>query len=294
MSKEPRQFTIPVPTNPKPFDKSILEGISWASDSFHSHRDVVATLAGKHPYTVTILIEPLKYDHKNRKEYVKKTTVPMASKYSQLLFDMFFKEYGRSGGNELFGNWLDQYRPLFTDEQREQNYNIVDEYIVEHELEPRYRQKILARFRNHEKLFQERHRIERKRYYDLPNPLTFVDWRNSFDNIFAWEEDGHKVARRGGSGASGSREMNSVFIFGLLELNKTQPVPSYVFVYSENNELLFVRKFGSLCVPAYDVGANYHELSHDEVTELTHSGLFMDWDPFGKISKVEITRKLYG
>jgi len=285
------KLTISVPTSPKPFDKSILEGISWAAFSPHSHEDVVATLAGKHPYTITVLIELLKYEHRNRKKYVKKTAVPMVSKYQQLIFDMFEKEYGRDGSNELFGKWLDQYRPLFTDEQRAQNYNIVDEYIIEHELEPRYKQKILARFKNHEKLFQKRQQIERKRYYDLPGPFTFVDWRNSFDNIFVWEEDGRKVARRGGSGASGSREANSIFIFGLLELNKTQPVPSYVFVYSENNELLFVKKFDSLCVPAYDVGANYHKLSHDEITELTRGELFMDWDPIGKISEIEVVRK---
>jgi hypothetical protein len=291
MSQEPQKYTISVPTSPKSFDKSIIEDISWAYDSFHSHRDVVATLAGKHPYTVTILIELLSYKNRNRKKYVQKTIVPMVPKYRQLLFEMFFKEYGQNGGNELFGKWLDQYRPLFTDEQREQDYNVVDEYIIEHELEPRYKQRILARFRNHEKLFQERHRIERKRYYNLPDPFQHVDWRNSFDNIFVWEENGQKVARRGGSGASGSREMNSMFIFGLLELSKTEPVPSYVLVYSENNELLFVKKFDSLCVPAYDVGSNYHELSHDEITELTHGGLFLDWDPISKISEIEVVRK---
>jgi hypothetical protein len=53
-----------------------------------------------------------------------------------------------------------------------------------------------------------------------------VDWRNPFDNIFIWEEDGKKVFRKGGSGSSGGRETNSKFIFGLSLINKTKSIKS--------------------------------------------------------------------
>jgi hypothetical protein len=44
---------------------------------------VAATLADKHPYTITVLIEPLSWKLRNKKAYVKKTRVPIASKYQQ-------------------------------------------------------------------------------------------------------------------------------------------------------------------------------------------------------------------
>lgn len=111
------------------------------------------------------------------------------------------------------------------------NTKFVDEYIVKHKFEPRYRAKILKRFKNHEKLFKERIRIDRDRYYNLPEHFNHVDWRNPCDNIFIWEENGKKAAMRGGGGSSGSREVNSKFIFGLLKLNKitcTRNIPVHM------------------------------------------------------------------
>lgn len=290
--KSSDKFTIPVPTKSSMTNAGILEGISWSyHDSLHSHHDLAAMLAGKHPYTVTILIALIDSKLRNRKEYVKKTRVPVIPKYKELLYAAFDKEYGYNAAGELYRKWLEQYRSLFTKDYRLQNPDAVDDYILEHELAPRYKQRILARFKNHDKLFQERHRIDRERYYNLPEPFQRVDWRNPYDNIFIWEEDGHKVARRGGSGSSGGRETNSRFILGLLELNKTQPVPSYLFVYSRSNELKFVKKFDSLCVPAWDIGANYHQASFEEMEQLKQGGLFLEWDILSAITEVEVIRK---
>lgn len=268
------------------FDKGIFENISWSWGNFHTHHDVATTLKDKNPYTITVLIELLKYEYRNRKEYVKKTKIPIESKYRVLLYDYFFEEYGQEEGNKLYSEWLDKYRPQH---EKERKYEFVDEYIVKHEFETRYKAKILKRFKNHEKLFKEQIRIERDRYYNLPESLKRVDWRNPYDNIFVWEENGKKEARRGGSGSSGSREVNSKFIFGLLELNKTQPVSSYLFLYSEENTLLFIKKFDSLCVPFHDIGANYH-LDHSEAEKLKQGGMFILWDVIGKIKEVEIGR----
>jgi len=258
------------------FDKNLFSDISWFNGNFSNHHDVTTTLKGKNPYTITVLIESLKYEYRNRKEYVKKTKTAKVSEYRELLYDYFFKEYGENGGNELYGQWL-------------KKYDSVDEHIVTHEFEPRYKQEILKRFKNHEQLFKERFRIDRDRYYRLPEPLNRIDWRNPYDNIFVWEENGKKVARRGGSGSSGARETNSIFIFGLLELNKIQPVPSYLFLYSKENKLLFVKRFNSLCVPVYDVGDNYN-LEHSEEEKLEQSGTFLRWDMSGEIKEVSVLR----
>jgi len=268
----------------KNYDKSLFEKISWSWSNFQTHHDVAVALKEKNPYTITVLIELLKYEYRNRKEYVKKTKIPIVSKYRELLYGYFFNEYGQNKGNELYGKWLDKYNSIH---KKEKKYESVDEYVVKYELEPKYKAKILSRFKNHEKLFKGRIRIDRERLYNLPEPLNRVDWRNSYDNIFVWEENGKKEARRGGSGSSGAREVNSKFIFGLLELSKTKPVPSYVFLYSEENTVLFIKKFERLCVPFLDIGANYH-LDYKEEEKLTKNGLFLRWDWLGGIKEVEV------
>lgn len=284
MTNIKQKILLPRSTFSSRFDKSIFENISWSWDNLRTHYEVIAALKGKNPYTITVLIERLKYGYRNKKEYVKKIKTPTVSKYRELLYDYFFEEYGKEEENKVYGQWLDKYRPL---REKERKYEFVDEYIVKHEFEPRYGQKILKRFKNHEKLFKERFIIERDRYYNLPEPLAHIDWRNPFDNIFIWEENGKKVARRGGSGSSGSRETNSIFIFGLLELNKIKPVPSYLFLYSEKNTFLFIKRLNSLCVPLYDIGANYN-LDYSEAKKLKESGMFILWDVIDKIKEVEI------
>lgn len=269
------------------FNKNILENIFWSDESFRSHREIAAELRNKSPYTVTILIEYLNYKLWNKKEYVKKTRISIQTKYRQLLYEMFFKEYGDGKGNELYGRWLDKYRPVWLRERKSRD---MDDYVIINELEPRYKQKILSKFRNHQALFDERFVTERERYYHLPKPFDRVDWRNSYDNLFVWEEDGKKVARRGGSGSSGSRETNSMFSFGFLEMNKRGPVPSYLFLYSGKNELFFIRKFDRLCLPIYDIGSNY-DLDALEVKRLEKDGMFLKWTERDKIEFLEVCRE---
>jgi len=266
------------------FDKKIFENISWSCGNLQNHHDVATTLKGKNPHTITVLNESLKYEYRNRKEYVKKTKIPINSKYRELLYHYFFEEYRENEGNELYGQWLDKYLPLH---KKERKYEFVDEYIVKYELEIRYKAQILKRFKNQENLFKKRMRIDRDRLYNLPEPLNYFDWRNPYDNIFVWEENGQKVARRGGSGSSGGRETNSIFIFGLLELNKNQNVPSYLFLYTMENELLFIKRFNSLCVPQYDIGANY-DLERSEEEILKQGGTFLRWNLLDEIKEIDI------
>lgn len=269
------------------FDKSVLENISWSYRSFRSHREIATGLRNQNPYTVTILIENLNHKLWNKKEYVKKTRVAVPTKYRQLLFEVFFEEYGETGGNEIYGRWLDKYHDVWLKERTGRD---LDEYVISGELEPRYKQKILKRFKNHGELFRDRFRIDRKRYYNLPEPFNYVDWRNSFDNIFIWKDNDGKMAARGGSGSSGGRETNSKFAFGFLEINKKKLVPSYLFLYSGENKLLFVRKFDSLCLPSFDIGSNYHL---DSVVEkrVRKGGLFLRWREREGIESIEIHKE---
>lgn len=81
------------------FDRSIFENISWFNTSFRSHKEITASLQDKNPYTITIVIESLRLDLRNKKEYVKKTRTHIMSKYKEFLFKMFFEQYGQREEN---------------------------------------------------------------------------------------------------------------------------------------------------------------------------------------------------
>lgn len=267
--------------NPK-----IFVDVRYAFEYPGDHRDIARQLKNKNPYFITILIEPLLPDLWNRKEYVKHRRVPIESKYRESLFHSFFKEYGRNKANEIYAGWLRRYEP----EMKRRKDIDIDEYIIKHELESRYRDRILKRYKNHEQLFRPRYRIDRDRYYRVPEPFSQIDWRNPYDNIFIWHEGNQKFARRGGSGGSGQREINSKFIFGFALINQMNPVPSYLFIYSERNQLIFVKRFRSFTVPGYDVGSNYL-LSHDEKEQVLKGTKFLTWKSLGPIRKITCSDK---
>jgi len=268
------------------FDQSVLDNINYPTQIYQDHLEIADKLENKNPYTVTVLIESLGWNLWRRKEYTKQERTPAISRYRELLYQLFFDEFGEREGNEIYAKWLSQYRPLWEKEGRKKE---IDEYIVDLELEKRYLPVITKRYKNIETLKKPRFRIERERYYHLPEPLNHVDWRNPYDNIFIWHiGNGQKLAVRGGSGSSGGRERNSKFIFGLSLINQKHHVPSFLFIYSSKNELFFIRKFPSFCIPEYDIGCNYF-LQSEEEEKILKGAKFLRWSEFWKIDKVVIS-----
>lgn len=244
------------------FDHGLLTGIEWSSNRYNYHDEIVSVLKGNNPYIVSIFIENLKWELRHKKEYVKLTKIPIQTLYHELIIKSFYEEYGNKTDN-VYGDWLDKY-------------NRNDNLIFEKEIEPKYKDKILSKYKNHAKLFKNRLRYERKRYYNLPEPLNWVDWRTLFDNIFIWTKNGNKYARRGGSGSSGARETNSKFIYAMLSLNKIEPIPSYLMIYTNENKLKLVKKFNSFTIPDYDIGSNY-DINSKTDKELRKNGYFIEW-----------------
>jgi hypothetical protein len=236
------------------FDKSIFDDLEYSSDVFNSHQDIANKLKDERPYLITVIIDQLEPEFWNRKECVKKTKREINSKYVELLYKYFDEEYGQLKGGEIYAQWLDKYRSIWKEEGIKKE---LDDYIIEHELESKYKKKILSRFKNIKNLKALHYYTNRSRYYNLPGHLKQVDWRNPYDNIFVCYDDNKKLIRRGGSGSSSSRETNSLFIFGFALINQIQPIPSYLFLYSKNNELVFIKKFKSLTIPNYDIRSNY-------------------------------------
>ncbi len=242
------------------YDFALLEGIEYPNSHFSNHQEVFRGLLDKRPYIVTVLIENLDPGLWRRKEYCKQIRIDRPSRYIELLYKAFRSDFNEQDANQTYQKWLKKYRPRWL---REHKNNELDAYIIKDELEPRYKTKILRRFSNHKALFKPRYRIETERYYNLPLPFNHIDWRNPYDNIFVWWEGDKKFAVRGGSGSSGQRQINSMYIYGYALINKHTPVPSSLFIYDKRNFLWFVKRFSSLTIPEFDIGSNYH-ISREE------------------------------
>ena len=221
-----------------------------------------------------------------KQKYVKKTQRELITLYKELLYNYFFDEFGNENGNKIYGDWLDKYRQQWQDGKKNSD---LDDLIIKHELEPRYKKRILQKYKDKEKLLKPRFVTERCRYYNLPEPLDRVDWRTPYDNIFIGQEGNKKFCPRGGSGSSGSREKNSKFIYAFARLNKIKPIPSYLFIYSEENQLNFIKKFNQLTIPRYDIGENYH-LDQKEHRKLLSDCQMISWKNFEVVNKILISK----
>lgn len=249
---------------------SIFENIVYSHDHFPSHESIYRHIKNKSPYTITIINEWLKPEFYRKKNYGKTSRVPIATKYSELIWKAFTDQYGERTCQEMYAKFLEKYRHI-------------DELIFERELEPRYKAQILKKYKDLDRLKRPRFHLVWERYYNVPAPFNHIDWRNPYDTIFVWHEKGKKVATRGGSGSSGAREVNSKFIFGFSKINQVIKIPSYLFLYNNQNQLLFVKRFPSLRVPFYDIGANYH-LSRSDEEALLRDTTLLEWDKVGWLS----------
>lgn len=267
------------------FDITIFENIEYSFMLLMDHKEVAKELADKDPFLITVIIETLKPEYWRRKKYAKQTRIAISSKYTEFLYQYFFEEYGKERGNKIYAGWLKKYHSRW---KKEEKIREIDDYIIENELEVRYKNKILGRYKNIQKLKKPRFKIRKERYYHLPPPLNRVDWRNPYDNIFVWHDNGQKFARRGGSGSSGQREVNSRFAFGFSLINHVRMVPSYLFLYSEENRLFFIKKFQSLCLPAYDIGSNYF-LSSSEEDKVLKGVNLLHWESLSKAKEITVT-----
>lgn len=234
-------------------DTTLLSGLEYFHGGFSKHTVVAEKLADKNPQLVTVIIENIKSEYHRKKAYGKRTLVEISTLFKELIFDHFIKEYGENNYNQVYAEWLKKYKNN-------------DEEIFEKELRPRYESQILAKRKNHNKLFKTRKMLTWDRYYNLPEPLNYVDWRNPYDNIFVWTEGERRYCTRGGSGSSGGRETTSVMGFGFAQINTSRKIPTTVLVYSNDNKLLFGTRFDSLALPAYDLGSNSADESRHVMT----------------------------
>ena len=161
---------------------------------------------------------------------------------------------GQQHGNLQYQTWLKKYRSRWIKENHTKN---IDDYIIKHELEPKYLHLIKKKYSSLTKLKQSRFYTKRERLYNLPSPLNHLDWRTIFDTLFVWTNNKTKYVVRGGTGSSGKREDNSRFIYAFLT------------------------------VPGYDIGSNYHLEANDQKQCLNQTSL-IKWEDFNKLNKITI------
>lgn len=272
----------------KKFDQEIFKNVKYSHQNFYSHRAIEKKLITKKPYVITVIIDNLKSEFFNKKEYVRFTKIPINTRYKELLYQYFFTEFGDEKGQIIYRKYLDKYRSLWLKEDKKQD---LDDYIIKFELEHRYKKTILQKYKKLDRLKKPRFQTERERYYNLPFPLNYVDHRNPYDNIFIWKEGKQKFIIRGGSGSSQQREINSKFIYGFSLINIKRKIPSYLFVYSGNNKLIFIKKFNSFTIPDYDIGSNY-DIDEKEKEKILKTTNFIKWDSFDKVKGITVFRHL--
>lgn len=266
------------------YDADILSVSKHADYLFKDHCEVARAAKGKDPYVVIVILENLDPKFWNNKKYVKKTGISINTLWEELLLKYFFEEFGDRAGNALYGEWLSLYKDIW---KTDGNAESIDDYIIKREFESRYGEKILAKYKDKERLFRPRMRTQRDRYYTLPHPLDRVDWRSPFDAIFVWNEEGKKVCFRGGTGSSGAREQYSKGVYGFSLINKEQPVQTFVFRYGKDNVLSLIETFPSLTVPQYEIGCNY-DLKAEDASEVLSTTHLMEWGDFYSLQEIVV------
>lgn len=264
-------------------DINIFENLQWSYETA-SHTELTKKLYGKDPYSITIILENLAPEFYNNSTYVKKTKIEISNKYLEILHIYFNKEFGTELANSQYSQWLNKYRPIWSEEGKIKD---LDKYIIENELEPRYLHEIKKRYKDIGKLKLKRYLINKDRYYHLAELLNHVDWRSPYDNLFIWTENNQKYVARGGSGSSGARETNSRFIYTFGLLNQQHSIPSYLYIYSRKNQLFFIEKFPTFTIPKWDIGSNYH-ISREEDEKALQKVQFLKWEEISELKRVWI------
>lgn len=132
------------------FDHNLLKDVLWSPENFNNHGEIVKEIKNKNPYVVSIFIERLKWELRHKKKYVKLTKIPIQTLYHELLFKKLYEEYGEDKVNKVYRSWLDKY-------------NRNDDLIFKNEIEPKYKDEILFKNKNHTKLFKNRCEYKRER-----------------------------------------------------------------------------------------------------------------------------------
>lgn len=168
--------------------------------------------------------------------------------------------------------------PEIVDEFREETRFDYDETTdVERELSPAAFRKAWEKRRL--EIFLPRVETELRRVYSMPEPFSFWDPRNPFQQWF-FVDDGETISyAQGGPGSSGQREAMGRYahLFVTLAKRHGREAPTDVLQYTETNQLRLLHHFDRFMVLNRDLTGNYRAESAGVARRF--KGRLLDWDP---------------
>lgn len=271
----------PLPTGLAALLQSLQE-FKPAASRPHDHLKLADSVADEDPFTVLLFTEPLAQAHWGRKQYMDMRRVKINSEIDETVFRRFRLEL-----DERMSDYLKDHRDpddvylerLLREYRPKARALLMAEY---RERYPRaWRRKWQAR--PHE---QPRIKVDRKRRYDMPEPLG--RWGTDVAQQFYFMRRTRTFARGCGTG-SGSRETHSYFALAVLELQRRGAfVPSYILVYDKDSRVRLVDAWSVPLVLPYEIGCNC-DVNRDVVRRLVDGAWKAaairrhDWTGFSEI-----------
>lgn len=233
-----------------------LNGFCGASIGERDYRRLVDSIAETDPFTIILFTEPLAFEHCRRKEYVETIKHKIDSELDETVFNNFGEEINekmivflrnhRDPADVHLNRLIRQYYPK-AKKILQQRHPIV------------WKKNWMAG-----KYMAARTGIERRRRYDMPEPLCWGATNLPQQFYFM------KTARtytRGCSSGSGTRAAHSYFGLAFIELSKRISIPSYILVYDRDNALRFVTRWNEFLVIPDSMGSNC-DVDHKTVNAL--------------------------
>lgn len=222
-----------------------FNGFCGASIGERDYRELADSIAETEPFTIILFTEPLAFEHARRKEYVETIRHEIDSELDETVFNNFGNEI-----NEKMIAFLRNHK----DPKNVHLNRLTRQYYPKAKRILQLRHPIVWK-KNWKtgKYTVARIRIERRRKYDLPEPLGWGGTNLPQQFYFMSPP---RTYVRGCSSGSGTRETHSYFGLAFIELSKRIFIPSYILVYDKDNILRFVTQRDEFLIIPDSMGSN--------------------------------------
>ena len=227
-----------------------LRSFKWTAPRPRDHIGLADSIADADPFTILLFTEPLAQAHWGRRKYMNMRRVQICSEIDETIFRQFRPEL-----DERMSDYLKDHRDPDDAYLHRlwQEYRLKARAILRAEYRERYPKSWRRKWQEtlHE---QPRTKLERKRRYEMPQPLGIRG--EECPQQFYFMTRAETFTMGCGTG-SGSRECHSYFALAFLELQRRGlHIPSYILVYDRDNQLRFVDAWSVPLVLPYEIGCN--------------------------------------
>lgn len=224
---------------------SSLKGYRGTGIWERDYSSLADSIAETEPFTIILFSELLAFEHARRKDYVETIKHKIVAELDEIVFDHF--------GNEL-NDKMTVYLCNHKDPKDVHLNRLIRQYYPRAKrILQRHHPRTWERDWKSGKYTAERIRIERRRKFNVPEPLCWGEV--NLPQQFYFMKTNRTYAR-GCSSGSGTREAHSYFGLAFAELSKRMAIPSYVLVYDRDNVLRFVTRRNEFLIIPDSMGSN--------------------------------------